>query len=807
MTSNDQADRSRFHRMDAARPLSRHEFSEMLLFIRPTKNLAVARFLLAVGELLLALTLPIAAQTGPRRFTVADDIGITQVGSEVMFSPDGRFFIVESDRGRLDLNRVESSLRVYSTDDIHKLVSEPNTQQEPSPLWSITKSTYKEGPIISSVRWLPDSSGFMFLAKTASGNDQLFLANPHTRKVKALTGEDQSVRAFVVRSATQFVYAVPSPKVKAKTEEWEGAVAVVGTGQTLDSLMFPEKSTEFSELCELWAVVDGKRFRVIDASSQHPVPIHLEGLDALSLSPDGHSLVTAVTVATIPPEWETLYPPPIPSFPFRVRAGRQDPDAVKGAMDISEYVLLDLTTGRIKPLTHAPTGNNAGWIGSSTADWSADGKSVVMSDTFLPADTQHPGATANRPCVAVADLPTGKLTCVERRREQTEQDDQEKWRGDANFVSGKSDRIIVRYASGSSTTYVQSTNGTWVAEATSGESVPESHVVDVQVKQDMNHPPVLIATDKQVKASRIIWNPNPQLKDIELGEVSVFRWKDRTGHDWYGGLYKPPDYIKGKRYPLVIQTHGFDEHLFQPSGAFTTAFAAQELAAIEIVVLQVEDCNVALPEDGPCQVAGYEAAVQLLATEGVVDPNRVGIIGFSHTGYYVLEALTTSTLRFKAATISDTTNYGYLQYLTWDAGGDGIAHEADAAIGASPFGAGLQQWLNRSPEFNMNKVETPLQVVAHSRSRVLLMWEPYRVLRYLKKPVPLIVLTDDEPELTNPAARMVSQGGSVDWFRFWLKGEEDTDPAKAEQYARWRKMREQQTASNGGNTGISSGRH
>jgi hypothetical protein len=39
---------------------------------------------------------------------------------------------------------------------------------------------------------------------------------------------------------------------------------------------------------------------------------------------------------------------------------------------------------------------------------------------------------------------------------------------------------------------------------------------------------------------------------------------------------------------------------------------------------------------------------------------------------------------------------------------------------------------------------------------------------------------------------MASQGGTVDWFRFWLQGEEDPDPAKAEQYARWRELRELQ---------------
>jgi hypothetical protein len=70
----------------------------------------------------------------------------------------------------------------------------------------------------------------------------------------------------------------------------------------------------------------------------------------------------------------------------------------------------------------------------------------------------------------------------------------------------------------------------------------------------------------------------------------------------------------------------------------------------------------------------------------------------------------------------------------------------------------------------MNKVETPLQVVTEGRTNVIFMWEPYAVLRYLDKPVVLIVLRSDEHILTNPAARMASQGGTVDWFRFWLKG-------------------------------------
>jgi hypothetical protein len=46
--------------------------------------------------------------------------------------------------------------------------------------------------------------------------------------------------------------------------------------------------------------------------------------------------------------------------------------------------------------------------------------------------------------------------------------------------------------------------------------------------------------------------------------------------------------------------------------------------------------------------------------------------------------------------------------------------------------------------------------------------------------------------MTKPSERIISQGGTVDWFRFWLKDEEDPDPAEAEQYKRWRELRKMQ---------------
>jgi hypothetical protein len=67
-------------------------------------------------------------------------------------------------------------------------------------------------------------------------------------------------------------------------------------------------------------------------------------------------------------------------------------------------------------------------------------------------------------------------------------------------------------------------------------------------------------------------------------------------------------------------------------------------------------------------------------------------------------------------------------------------------------------------------------------------------LRRLGKPIELTWLPDALHEVVKPYERLTVQEGDVDWFRFWLQDYEDPDPAKAEQYKRWRELRKQQEA-------------
>jgi hypothetical protein len=71
-------------------------------------------------------------------------------------------------------------------------------------------------------------------------------------------------------------------------------------------------------------------------------------------------------------------------------------------------------------------------------------------------------------------------------------------------------------------------------------------------------------------------------------------------------------------------------------------------------------------------------------------------------------------------------------------------------------------------------------------------WEWFAGLTIQKKPVELVNIDGGTHTLQKPWERRIAMQGMVDWFRFWLKREEDPDPAKANQYGRWRELRKLQ---------------
>jgi hypothetical protein len=741
-----------------------------------------------------------------RSFTVRDDIGLAHFGdlystgdTPVVVSPDQKVVIVQSEYGSLEDDRLHDELRIYDMAQLRRYVDDSINSAPPQPLWKIQEATNKDGDnstLVQHIRWLSDSSGFAFLLKNESGHVQLCLANLDLRTVLPLTPIDEDVTAFDVRSRDHYVFTVAAQNSSANPTPVRRTEVIVGAKKTLYDAAFSQQMG--TDRGELWAAVGGKAKPVKNPQTGQPITVYPEGRDTLALSPDGKSLLTALPVPEIPKEWEKKYPPPYKEFATPITAGKQDLLTSLGVFFVNEYSDVDLVTGTITHLTDGPTALRAGWTANFAAPaWSSDGQWMVLPGAFVPQANQ-----VTSPCVAVRQLSAkDSLYCVFPLKRNLPHGFEPGYKRilSATFAPGRDDQIDVSYMAIEGTelrsdfmTCRKETPSKWRLES----DVPPMAVASslrVDVKMNFDDSPKLIATNIETGHSKLIWDPNPQLAGISFGKTSKYQWKDETGRAWSAILYMPIDYVSGRRYPLVIQNHGFTESRFSPSGGFPSAFVAQELAGTGIIVLQMRDCQGrGTPQELPCNVMGYESAEAQLAQAGLVDPDNVGIIGFSRTVSYVMAALSSSKLHFKAASVYDGINLGYVDQVV-GMGADAFEAELNAMIGAPPYGPGLHEWIDRSPEFNLDKVTTPLRIMVRGELGSVGMWEPYALLREMHRPVEFVQLQTNEHVITDPAVRLAAQGGNVDWFRFWLQGYRDPDPSKQEQYQRWDSIRSAMT--------------
>src|SRR6266478_5129783 len=161
-------------------------------------NKRTVRLALVALMWLTSTSFPMSAQQVKKPFTVADEIGLTlfipNTGvPNLRFSPDGKFLAVYGERGRLELNRVEDSLRFYRSQDVQNFLKHSDESQQSLPVWVVDRSTNKEGPIMGGWHWLADSSGVAFLERTADGSQRLAVADLHKKVIEPLTPSSQNV--------------------------------------------------------------------------------------------------------------------------------------------------------------------------------------------------------------------------------------------------------------------------------------------------------------------------------------------------------------------------------------------------------------------------------------------------------------------------------------------------------------------------------------------------------------------------------------------------------------------------------------
>jgi dipeptidyl aminopeptidase/acylaminoacyl peptidase len=711
-----------------------------------------------------------------------------EMDDDGIISPDGRYVVKVTHRGLLPEGLTEGTIWLFDASTIERSLRNPKIGV-PVPIVLARMSAvvnglfngldvYDAGNTVFQLQWADDSQSLTFLGRNGRNNRQLFRIAVATRDIHPLTPDTQDAIIYA-RSGSGFTYfAGADADLQIQQAWWSTGPGIpdiaVGTGVPLMPLLYPHFNGEaFSEPVglEVWQAQDDHDAPVFDQKTHKGLRITTR-YDAvvLSSSPD------ATQLATI--GYDDA------SGSVDQHAG--DAETHQGPL---RYQIIDVVKGAKTPLVSAPI-VGAAWrrTGRYRAAWSADGTQIALSETEVPSKHPTTPDTRGQRCtVALVNLSSRAVDCIVQPTNGAEDLIES-----LHWQSG--DELLARYKKFDTYDYrtetLQRRGHSWITLKSS--KAASQSAFQLTVRESLNEPPTLVATDPAIGKSRPIFDPNPQLANISLGSVSVYEWKDAHGRIIKGGLVKPPDYVPGRRYPLVIQTHGFDAKRFFSVGFSNTANAGRALAARDLIVLQVHEPSSDTESwrdamDNGTEV--YLAAIDQLAAEGIIDSKKVGISGYSYSGWLAATSITRAPDRFAAAEIANTdpvTLMGYFTHVDSPVG----KVEAQAYVGAKPYGAGLNVWAERAPGLATDKITAPVLFQAADPWHLLSFWEMYAGMRDQGKPVELQYIRGGQHIVKKPLHQVAHQETLVDWFDFWLNGHEDPDSTKSSQYARWRTLKQ-----------------
>ncbi len=319
------------------------------------------------------------------------------------------------------------------------------------------------------------------------------------------------------------------------------------------------------------------------------------------------------------------------------------------------------------------------------------------------------------------------------------------------------------------------------------------------IRQAPMIPPEVVSVELQngnpIGPIRILTRLNPQYDSIELGNISRLSWPSKDG-EGSAGLILPTGFVSGMRYPLVIMLYNiYSGRQFIADAAGFTSYPAQAFAGHGYVVLLMNvpkyhlyppgDFVAAREVQVDAIVADIRSAVDLVVAQGIVDARRMGIMGWSGGCFWTNYILTHQATWFQAAASGECAIHYPGQYWLGD---DTWRERERNFFGGGPYGKYYRRWKEISPVLNVDRLRVPL-LMEYSTSYTAGLEMRTAILEEGGQ-TELVIYADDEHVLLRPLNRYNSMMRHYDWFNFWLLGEEDSDSAKREQYARWRQMRE-----------------
>ncbi len=304
------------------------------------------------------------------------------------------------------------------------------------------------------------------------------------------------------------------------------------------------------------------------------------------------------------------------------------------------------------------------------------------------------------------------------------------------------------------------------------------------VTADPNRPPRLERIDLASGERRVLHDPNEAVAwDMADVSVRLLQWTDGKGTTYTGQLFTPVGGSHGPM-PLVVSYYwclGFVRGGLGDEMPFAS-FAEKGIAALCINRAPVRTNAVERYELARSVV---ESAVDHLVAEGLADRRRVGMGGLSFgTETTIWTAMYSDALA--AASVSSPMLSPQLRLLS-GLQGEAFEQRLDAYWQLGGRDEASAGWRSMSPVFNLDRFRIPLLMQMPEQEYMLVL--DYAIPLIRSGLADMYVFPHEPHQKFQPRHKLAVYQRNLDWFRFWLQGYEDPNPAKERQYARWREMR------------------
>ena len=270
---------------------------------------------------------------------------------------------------------------------------------------------------------------------------------------------------------------------------------------------------------------------------------------------------------------------------------------------------------------------------------------------------------------------------------------------------------------------------------------------------------------------------NPGVESMDLGEQKVVQWASEADGELIEGILTlPTGYKKGDRVPLLLVIHGgptgISRNNFSPVRSVYPihVFAGKGYAVLQPNYRGSTGYGEYFRGLNHGDISGKDwidinSGIDAMIKQGIVDGNRLGIMGWSFGGHHTFWGIT-QTERFKAASAGAGANDLISMYSQTD-----IPNFYHTYLGPKPW-EDFKLYEERSSYRYVNKVTTPLLIQVGENDRRVPAEQSiqfYEALKGIgKAETQLVIYPEQGHRIKDPRLLKDALRRNLDWFEKWI---------------------------------------